>query len=52
MRVRKLKVKEAVVINSKFEEKAVTEWLEDNQPEVKWAMATMIGFDIEYPITY
>lgn len=47
-----LKVKEAVVINSKFEEKAVTEWLELHQPEVKWrgkAMATDKGFELEYP---
>lgn len=52
MRVRILKVKEAVVINSKFEEKAVTNWLEDNQPEVKWrreAAATHRGFEVEFP---
>lgn len=50
--MRVLKVKEAVVINSKFEEKAVTEWLEENQPEVKWrreAPATKKGFELEFP---
>lgn len=50
--MRIFKVKEAVVINSKFEEKAVTNWLEDNQPEVKWrgeTKATMRGFEIEFP---
>ena len=52
MGVRKLKVKEAVILNSKFEEKAVTNWLEDNQPEVKWrreAPATRRGFEVEFP---
>lgn len=50
--MRKLKVKEAVVINSKFEERALLEWLEDNQGEVKWrqeAEATQRGFELDFP---
>lgn len=50
--MRIFKVKEAVIINSKFEEKAVLNWLDDNQPEVKWGgttAATMRGSRIEFP---
>lgn len=42
--MRIFKVKEAVIINSEFEEKAVFEWLGENQPEVEWGRDAVLYY--------